>query len=71
MNYEKMLLEYKLLIDFNDQMEKNNFKYISNWVSKKTLNEKEKEDIISDVIDIHKRYMCYKKNKKNKDLTIF
>lgn len=64
MNYKKMLLEYKLLIDFNDQMEKNNFKYISNWVSKKTLNEKEKEDIISDVIDIHKRYMYYKKIKK-------
>lgn len=66
MNYKKMLLEYKLLIDFDDQMEKNNFKYISNWVSKKTLNEKEKEDIISDVIDIHKRYMSYKKNKKTK-----
>lgn len=66
MNYKKMLLEYKLLIDFDDQMEKNNFKYISNWVSKKALNEKEKEDIISDVIDIHKRYMSYKKNKKTK-----
>lgn len=58
---EELLIEYKNLINFDDSMEKNNFKFVTQYLKreKKKNPNYEKDNILflEDVIDIHKRYI--------------
>lgn len=62
-----LIKEYKHLVNFEDKMEKNNFKFMEQYIKRqRRLNPDYLEDCISfltDLIDVHK---CYLENRGRK-----
>lgn len=54
------------MIDFSDKMEKSNFSYISKMISKKGITEEEKVFLLTNVIEVHKKYSDFKSEQISK-----
>ena len=65
---DELVVEYKNLIDFTDSMEKNNFKWVMQYLKREKKKnpsyETECYQFLEDIIDVHKLYV------KNKSFRI-
>ncbi|MEK3955769.1 hypothetical protein [Psychrobacillus sp. FSL K6-1464] len=64
---EVLLIDYKQLIDFTDSMQKNNFKFVHQYIQKRVKKQKEGweeecESFLKDAIELQERLNQYRKD---------